>query len=61
VAGIKTLPIDRVLGAELQDIPPFPLSAALTGLGAALLVGLLAGVIPAARAVRVKVIDAIRY
>jgi putative ABC transport system permease protein len=61
VAGIKTLPIDRVLGAELQDIPPFPLSAALTGLGAALLVGLLAGVIPAMRAVRVKVIDAIRY
>lgn len=45
----------------LTDIPPFPVEAAFLGLGAATLVGALAGVVPAIVAVRVKVIDAIRY
>ena len=45
----------------ISDIPPFPVEAALLGLGAATLVGALAGVVPAIVAVRVKVIDAIRY
>jgi putative ABC transport system permease protein len=45
----------------ISDIPPFPVEAALLGLGAATLVGALAGLVPAIVAVRVKVIDAIRY
>lgn len=45
----------------LMDIPPFPIEAALIGLGAATFVGALAGLLPALVAVRVKVIDAIRY
>ncbi|PPH37503.1 ABC transporter permease [Rathayibacter sp. AY1E3] len=45
----------------IADIPPFPAEAALLGLGAATLVGALAGLVPAIVAVRVKVIDAIRY
>lgn len=45
----------------LADVPPFPVEAALIGLGAATAVGALAGLLPALVAVRVKVIDAIRY
>jgi putative ABC transport system permease protein len=45
----------------VSDMPPFPLDAALIGLGAATLVGALAGLVPALVAVRVKVIDAIRF
>lgn len=45
----------------VSDLPPFPLDAALIGLGAATLVGALAGLVPALVAVRVKVIDAIRF
>lgn len=45
----------------LTDVPPFPIEAALLGLGAATAVGALAGLLPALVAVRVKVIDAIRY
>jgi putative ABC transport system permease protein len=44
-----------------QDIPPFPWEAVVVGLVAATLVGALAGLLPALVAVRVKVIDAIRY
>jgi putative ABC transport system permease protein len=40
---------------------PFPLEAALVGIGSAVFVGALAGLLPALVAVRVKVIDAIRY
>lgn len=40
---------------------PFPLEAALIGVGSAVAVGALAGFLPAILAVRVKVIDAIRY
>lgn len=45
----------------LTDVPPFPAEAAIIGLAAATAVGALAGLLPALVAVRVKVIDAIRY
>lgn len=45
----------------VADVPPFPLSAAFLGLAAATAVGALAGLIPALVAVRVKVVDALRY
>lgn len=45
----------------MQDIPPFPLRAAVTGLVAAVAIGALAGFIPALVAVRAKVIDALRF
>lgn len=61
VALIRNLPVEQVLGSSIQDMPPFPVSAALTGMACATAVGALAGVIPATVAVRVKVIDAIRY
>ncbi len=52
---------ESYLALYVQDIPGFPLDAALIGLGAATFVGALAGLLPALVAVRVKVIDAIRY
>lgn len=52
---------ESYLSLVIQDIPGFPIEAALIGLGAATLVGALAGLLPAIVAVRVKVIDAIRY
>jgi len=61
VLALDRLPVDRMLGTTLQDVPPFPVSAALTGLACAAGVGALAGLLPAIWAVRVKVIDAIRY
>lgn len=61
VAIIKNIPIDRVFGGGIQDMPPFPLSAAVIGMVCATAVGALAGIIPASFAVRVRVIDAIRY
>ena len=62
VAILKAIPVDTLFGGYgLQDVPPFPLSAALIGMAAATGVGALAGLIPAEVAVRVKVIDAIRY
>lgn len=45
----------------LQDIPPFPIRAAVTGLVAAVAIGALAGFIPALAAVRSNVIDALRF
>ncbi|OIH97321.1 ABC transporter permease [Curtobacterium sp. MCBA15_001] len=47
-------------GADIGGAP-FPLEAALIGIGSAVAVGALAGLLPALVAVRVKVIDAIRY
>ena len=49
------------VASGLSDVPAFPVEAALIGLGAATAVGALAGLLPALVAVRVKVIDAIRY
>lgn len=45
----------------IQDIPPFPMRAAVVGLVASVVVGAVAGFIPAVVALRVKVIDAIRF
>lgn len=45
----------------MQDVPPFPMRAAITGLVASVVVGAVAGFIPALVALRVKVIDAIRF
>lgn len=45
----------------MQDVPPFPMRAAVTGLVASVVVGAVAGFIPALVALRVKVIDAIRF
>lgn len=61
VAVIKAVPVERLFGGGIQEMPPFPVSAALIGMAAATAVGALAGLIPATVAVRVKVIDAIRY
>ncbi len=60
VAVVKNIPADALFGG-LQDRPPFPVSAALIGMACATAVGALAGILPATVAVRVKVIDAIRY
>lgn len=61
VAVVKNPWIESKIAPGLTDYPPFPVDAALLGLGAAVLVGALAGAIPAVVAVRVKVIDAIRF
>ncbi len=61
VALIKNIPVEVVFGGGIQDMPPFPVSAALLGMACATGVGALAGLLPATVAVRVKVIDAIRY
>ena len=61
VAVIKNIPVERVFGSGIQDMPPFPVSAAVVGMACATAVGALAGLIPATFAVRIKVIDAIRY
>lgn len=60
---VSNFPLEAVLpaGVTLQDVPPFPVAAAVEGLVAATAVGALAGVVPATMAVRAKVIDAIRY
>ncbi|HEV7811947.1 MAG TPA: ABC transporter permease [Leifsonia sp.] len=59
---VKSPLVEGFIGQGMvTDFPPFPVDAALIGLGAATLVGALAGLLPALVAVRVKVIDAIRY
>ena len=61
VALVRSPLIMDTLFFGLQDVPPFPFSAALIGLIAAVLTGALAGLVPAIVATRVRVIDAIRY
>lgn len=51
---------DAFRSMGLVDVPAFPLSAVLIGLGAAIAVGILAGALPALIATRIAVIDAIR-
>jgi putative ABC transport system permease protein len=48
-------------GMAVQDLPGFPVEAAIIGIVSAVAVGALAGLLPALTAVRVKVIDAIRF
>ncbi|MCS5498102.1 ABC transporter permease [Cnuibacter physcomitrellae] len=52
---------DAIGQGVISDFPPFPVDAAVLGLVAATAVGAVAGLLPALVAVRVKVIDAIRY
>lgn len=61
VALVLNLPFDQILGVPIEDLPAFPVTAAIEGFLAATAVGALAGIIPATVAVRAKVIDAIRY
>jgi len=49
------------VGQGIEDLPALPIEAAAIGMVAATVVGALAGLLPALVAVRVKVIDAIRY
>ncbi|MFB7893191.1 ABC transporter permease [Microbacterium sp. NPDC056044] len=60
VAVLKA-PFVMDMFSGLQDIPPFPVRAAVTGLVAAVAIGALAGFIPALMAVRSNVIDALRF
>ena len=53
--------VREMVGQGVQDLPAFPIEAALIGLAASAGVGALAGLLPALVAVRVKVIEAIRY
>jgi putative ABC transport system permease protein len=53
--------VQGMIAFGAKDLPPFPVEAALVGMAAATGVGALAGLLPALVAVRVKVIDAIRY
>jgi len=50
-----------VAQGAVSDLPPFPVEAALVGLASATAIGAVAGLLPALVAIRVKVIDAIRY
>ena len=58
---VKNPWVTDFVAAGVEDVPAFPLEAALIGLASATGVGALAGLLPALVAVRVKVIDAIRY
>ncbi|MDN4615712.1 ABC transporter permease [Leifsonia sp. F6_8S_P_1B] len=59
---VKSPWVEELLGqGMIADPPPFPVEAAVVGLVAATAVGALAGLLPALVAVRVKVIDAIRF
>ncbi|ALJ21272.1 ABC transporter permease [Microbacterium sp. No. 7] len=61
VAVLRTPLTTEIMFSGLQDVPPFPMRAALTGLVAAVGIGALAGILPALVAMRVKVIDALRF
>lgn len=61
VAVVKHPWIQANIAPGLTEYPGFPVEAAVLGLGSAVLVGALAGAIPALVAVRIKVIDAIRF
>lgn len=61
VAAIKNPWVEKLVLQGIDDVPPFPLSAAFLGLAVALAVGALAGILPAMIAARVRIIDAIRF
>lgn len=61
VVLLARLPLITETVFGIQDVPPFPFAAALAGLVASVFVGAVAGLLPALAALRVKVIDAIRY
>ncbi len=59
VVVLRYIPLDA-LGIFLQDVPAFPMRAAIAGVAISVSVGALCGIIPAFAAVKVKPIDAIR-
>jgi putative ABC transport system permease protein len=61
IIALKNPLSDSLIAHTVQDVPPFPVSAAILGLVVSTAVGALAGLLPALVAVRVKPIDAIRY
>jgi putative ABC transport system permease protein len=61
IAIVQNPWVRSMVGQGIEDLPAFPIEAAIVGLAASALVGALAGLLPALVAVRVKVIDAIRY
>ncbi len=61
IAIVQNPAVQNLIAPGVQDLPPYPLEAALIALGASAAVGVLAGFMPALVAVKVKVIDAIRY
>ena len=61
VLVVKNPWVSSFVASGVDDVPAFPIEAALIGLASATAVGALAGLLPALVAVRVKVIDAIRY
>ncbi|MCW4464306.1 ABC transporter permease [Glutamicibacter sp. MNS18] len=52
--------INSVLATGLDEMPGFPVEAALLGMGVSIAVGALTGVLPALVAARVRIVDAIR-
>ena len=52
--------INAVLATGLDEMPGFPVDAALLGMGVSIAVGALTGVLPALVASRVRIVDAIR-
>ncbi|GAA1945670.1 ABC transporter permease [Agromyces allii] len=62
IVAVKSPLFEQLVGQGMvEDFPPFPIEAALIGIGSSVLVGALAGLLPALTAVRVRVIDAIRF
>jgi len=61
ILALRIPALQESLFVGIQDVPPFPLSAAITGLLVSAAVGALAGLMPALIAMRVKPIDAIRF
>ncbi len=61
VLVVKNPWVTSFVAQGIDDVPAFPIEAALIGLASATAVGALAGLLPALVAVRVRVIDAIRY
>ncbi|PPF75422.1 ABC transporter permease [Subtercola sp. Z020] len=61
IAAVTSPWVEELIAQGVSDVPPFPVEAALLGLAAATVVGAIAGLLPALVAVRVRVIDAIRY
>jgi len=61
IVALKNPLSAALVSRAVQDVPPFPVSAAILGLVVSTAVGALAGLLPALVAVRVRPIDAIRY
>ena len=53
--------VQETVSQGVIDRPPFPVEAAILGIVSSVAIGAIAGLLPALVAVRVKVIDAIRY